>query len=117
MHKHYIIDSVFNYINFVGLFQHGVGVEFVRFLPETHPPVLSNIFCELGVCENIVSIITHIYTLVYFINVSITMGDLVQSEGCSKCSNDGVCCKIILHSFVWYDNRDLYNKSHASSVK
>ncbi|KAL5239256.1 hypothetical protein ACI65C_006666 [Semiaphis heraclei] len=35
------------------MFQHGVGVEFVRFLPETHPPVLSNIFCELGACENI----------------------------------------------------------------
>ncbi|VVC44170.1 C2 domain,Protein kinase C-like, phorbol ester/diacylglycerol-binding domain [Cinara cedri] len=33
--------------------EHGVGVEFVRFLPETHPPVLSNVFCELGVCENI----------------------------------------------------------------
>ncbi|XP_043280643.1 uncharacterized protein [Venturia canescens] len=26
--------------------EHGVGVEFVRVLPETHPPVLSNIFCE-----------------------------------------------------------------------
>ncbi|XP_025162922.1 uncharacterized protein LOC105190079 isoform X3 [Harpegnathos saltator] len=26
--------------------QHGVGVEFVRVLPETHPPTLSNIFCE-----------------------------------------------------------------------
>lgn len=38
------------------MFQHGVGVEFVRFLPETHTPVLSNVFCELGVCENIVSI-------------------------------------------------------------
>ncbi|CAH1733444.1 uncharacterized protein LOC114124772 isoform X1 [Aphis gossypii] len=33
--------------------EHGVGVEFVRFLPETHPPVLSNVFCELGVYENI----------------------------------------------------------------
>lgn len=33
--------------------EHGVGVEFVRFLPETHPPVLSNVFCELGVCENV----------------------------------------------------------------
>lgn len=38
------------------MFQHGVGVEFVRFLPENHAPTLSNIFCELGVCENIVSI-------------------------------------------------------------
>lgn len=44
------------------VFQHGVGVEFVRFLPETHPPVLSNVFCELGVCENVVSI-THILLL------------------------------------------------------
>ncbi|KAE9534090.1 hypothetical protein AGLY_008826 [Aphis glycines] len=35
------------------LTKHGVGVEFVRFLPETHPPVLSNVFCELGVYENI----------------------------------------------------------------
>ncbi|XP_067208276.1 uncharacterized protein [Linepithema humile] len=26
--------------------EHGVGVEFVRVLPETNPPVLSNIFCE-----------------------------------------------------------------------
>ncbi|XP_036147983.1 uncharacterized protein LOC105836218 isoform X5 [Monomorium pharaonis] len=26
--------------------EHGVGVEFVRVLPETHPPTLSNIFCE-----------------------------------------------------------------------
>lgn len=26
--------------------EHGVGVEFVRVLPETHPPNLSNIFCE-----------------------------------------------------------------------
>ncbi|XP_072760890.1 uncharacterized protein [Anoplolepis gracilipes] len=26
--------------------EHGVGVEFVRVLPETHPPILSNIFCE-----------------------------------------------------------------------
>ncbi|XP_046425648.1 uncharacterized protein LOC124182418 isoform X2 [Neodiprion fabricii] len=26
--------------------EHGVGVEFVRVLPETHSPVLSNIFCE-----------------------------------------------------------------------
>ncbi|XP_012278125.1 uncharacterized protein LOC105698441 isoform X4 [Orussus abietinus] len=26
--------------------ENGVGVEFVRVLPETHPPVLSNIFCE-----------------------------------------------------------------------
>ncbi|XP_058796854.1 uncharacterized protein LOC131667450 isoform X2 [Phymastichus coffea] len=26
--------------------EHGIGVEFVRVLPETHPPVLSNIFCE-----------------------------------------------------------------------
>lgn len=42
---------------FYVMFQHGVGVEFIRFLPETHPPALSNIFCELGVCENIVSIL------------------------------------------------------------
>ncbi|XP_050431162.1 uncharacterized protein LOC126839795 [Adelges cooleyi] len=33
--------------------EHGVGVEFVRFLPENHAPTLSNIFCELGVHENI----------------------------------------------------------------
>ncbi|XP_025206259.1 uncharacterized protein LOC112602410 isoform X2 [Melanaphis sacchari] len=33
--------------------EHGVGVEFVRFLPETHPPVFSNVFCELGAYENI----------------------------------------------------------------
>ncbi|XP_018306143.1 uncharacterized protein [Mycetomoellerius zeteki] len=26
--------------------EHGVGVEFVRVLPETYPPTLSNIFCE-----------------------------------------------------------------------
>lgn len=26
--------------------EHGIGVEFVRVLPETHPPILSNIFCE-----------------------------------------------------------------------
>ncbi|XP_051166433.1 uncharacterized protein LOC127284799 isoform X4 [Leptopilina boulardi] len=26
--------------------EHGIGVEFVKVLPETHPPVLSNIFCE-----------------------------------------------------------------------
>ncbi|XP_014484805.1 PREDICTED: uncharacterized protein LOC106749653 isoform X2 [Dinoponera quadriceps] len=26
--------------------EHGVSVEFVRVLPETHPPTLSNIFCE-----------------------------------------------------------------------
>ncbi|XP_014204637.1 uncharacterized protein LOC106636670 isoform X2 [Copidosoma floridanum] len=26
--------------------EHGIGIEFVRVLPETHPPVLSNIFCE-----------------------------------------------------------------------
>ncbi|KAG7209895.1 hypothetical protein KM043_011496 [Ampulex compressa] len=26
--------------------EHGVGVEFVRVLPETHPPNLSNVFCE-----------------------------------------------------------------------
>ncbi|KAL0129619.1 hypothetical protein PUN28_001707 [Cardiocondyla obscurior] len=26
--------------------EHGIGVEFVRVLPETHPPTLSNIFCE-----------------------------------------------------------------------
>ncbi|XP_020294628.1 uncharacterized protein LOC109860147 [Pseudomyrmex gracilis] len=26
--------------------EHGVGVEFVRVLPETNPPTLSNIFCE-----------------------------------------------------------------------
>jgi len=39
------------------MFQHGVGVEFIRFLPETHPPTLSNVFCELGACENVVSIL------------------------------------------------------------
>jgi len=51
------------------VFQHGVGVEFVRFLPETHPPVLSNVFCELGACENVVSI-----TLFYYIKNCVAIG-------------------------------------------
>ena len=34
--------------------QHGVGVEFVRVLPETHPPNLSNIFCECDSKDDVV---------------------------------------------------------------
>ena len=37
--------------------QHGIGVEFVRVLPETHPPVLSNIFCECDSKDDVVIII------------------------------------------------------------
>lgn len=36
--------------------QHGVGVEFVRVLPETHPPNLSNIFCECDSKDDVVRI-------------------------------------------------------------
>lgn len=36
------------------MLQHGVGVEFVRVLPETHPPTLSNIFCECDSKDDVV---------------------------------------------------------------
>lgn len=36
------------------MFQHGVGVEFVRVLPETYPPTLSNIFCECDSKDDVV---------------------------------------------------------------
>lgn len=53
--KHFFFITKILFNNII-ILQHGVGVEFVRFLPETNPPVLSNVFCELGVYENIVSI-------------------------------------------------------------
>jgi len=46
-----IISIVYIYIF---IFQHGVGVEFVRVLPETHPPTLSNIFCECNSKNDVV---------------------------------------------------------------
>lgn len=37
------------------LFQHGVGVEVIRLLPETHPTTISNVFCECDHRDDIVS--------------------------------------------------------------
>ncbi|XP_008208053.1 uncharacterized protein LOC100118588 isoform X5 [Nasonia vitripennis] len=39
------VDSLNDFVA-SAISEHGIGVEFVRVLPETHPPVLSNIFCE-----------------------------------------------------------------------
>lgn len=52
-YRHHVYH-IFNR-NVILLFQHGVGVEFVRFLPETNPPTMTNVFCELGAYENVVS--------------------------------------------------------------
>lgn len=41
--------------NFVFDLQAGVGVEFVRILPETHAPTLTNIFAERDSRDDIVS--------------------------------------------------------------
>lgn len=35
--------------------QQGVGIEFVRILPETHPPTLTNLFCECDTKDDVVS--------------------------------------------------------------
>lgn len=35
--------------------QHGVGVEFVRVLPETHAPILTNVFSECAPNDDVVS--------------------------------------------------------------
>uniref|UniRef100_A0ABD2W6J6 C2 domain-containing protein n=1 Tax=Trichogramma kaykai TaxID=54128 RepID=A0ABD2W6J6_9HYME len=39
------VDSLNDFVA-SSIAEHGIGVEFVRVLPETHPPTLSNIFCE-----------------------------------------------------------------------
>ncbi|KAJ8681313.1 hypothetical protein QAD02_017100 [Eretmocerus hayati] len=39
------VDSLNDFVA-TSVAEHGIGVEFVRVLPETHPPSLSNIFCE-----------------------------------------------------------------------
>lgn len=36
-------------------FQHGVGVEFIRVLPETPPPSVTNVFCECAPNDDVVS--------------------------------------------------------------
>lgn len=51
-------------------FQHGVGVEFVRVLPETNPPVLSNIFCECDSKDDVVSAQKQRSNLQAFTNIS-----------------------------------------------
>lgn len=38
------------------MFQHGVGVEFVRVLGETQTPALSNMFCECAPNDDVVSL-------------------------------------------------------------
>lgn len=48
------IPAVSKYIVFCWL-QHGVGVEFVRVLPETHAPSLTNVFSECAPNDDVVS--------------------------------------------------------------
>nr|CAD7587015.1 unnamed protein product [Timema genevievae] len=47
------------------LLQHGVGVEFIRILPETHTPQLTNLFCECAPNDDVTELTpfqTHSFT-------------------------------------------------------
>lgn len=49
--------SKFNFFKIDFFFlQHGVGVEIVKILPETHPPNISNVFCECASNDDMVRI-------------------------------------------------------------
>lgn len=50
--------------NSSSLFQHGVGVEFVRVLGETQTPALSNMFCECAPNDDVVSLAQHYTTII-----------------------------------------------------
>nr|CAD7194268.1 unnamed protein product [Timema douglasi] len=38
------------------IFEHGVGVEFIRILPETHTPQLTNLFCECAPNDDVLAL-------------------------------------------------------------
>lgn len=53
--------------NSSSLFQHGVGVEFVRVLGETQTPALSNMFCECAPNDDVVSLAQNYITIILLI--------------------------------------------------
>ncbi|KAK6631908.1 hypothetical protein RUM44_006938 [Polyplax serrata] len=46
--------------------EHGVGLEIVRILPETHPPSISNVFCENVSQHDVVSVVLHAPNCAHF---------------------------------------------------
>lgn len=51
------------------MFQHGVGVEFVRVLGETQTPALSNIFCECAPNDDVVSLAQNYITIILIVSL------------------------------------------------
>lgn len=54
--------------NCSSLFQHGVGVEFVRVLGETQTPALSNMFCECAPNDDVVSLAQNYITIILIVS-------------------------------------------------
>lgn len=55
--------------NSSSLFQHGVGVEFVRVLGETQTPALSNMFCECAPNDDVVSLAQNYITIILIVGL------------------------------------------------